>query len=477
MQQTITIKDWYSTWQNSPDKLYEQIQTLITHHSNLEKEISEKQAVLDVKKAELNGMNSLLQSFARFQTIVDKHSQDLDSRKGETIRQYQQLIPQHDAKTLLEKQLQHARDARQNYEKERNQMDSLRRTDDIMQGRHDYYKEHINRLESEQKDLNERLDLWMHAFNLQHPPVQLAELDEVFADGKDWSKIRSNLKQINTDTLLCQAKVDDLKDILVEKLFELTKGKVSQGVKDYTGAEIISKGSKFTMTALKNLVYGDVQTSNWTVDEHKNQLIGQLIINYMKKYKLLDAEMKRKKFAITIGDELPSGILQMAKVYVAKKRKIGVGDKLAGRHGNKGIVSKVVRQEDMPFLEDGRPVDLVLNPLGVPSRMNLGQIFEAILGAAGKRMGVKFATEASVAHNINSPVDCNLERIILLPEIKRRLRRDFPAEDFGLLKGSKEGVIQLNIKAMHAYGKARKVDDIGELWCPWHSGSRSSSTS
>ena len=189
-----------------------------------------------------------------------------------------------------------------------------------------------------------------------------------------------------------EAKVEDLKDILIDKLMELTKGKTSQGVKDYTGAEIITKGSKFTATALRNLEYGDVQISNWTTDEHKNELIAKLIINFMKKYKLLDAEMKRKKFAITIGDELPNGILQMAKVYVAKKRKIGVGDKLAGRHGNKGIVSKVVRQEDMPFLEDGRPVDLVLNPLGVPSRMNLGQIFEAILGAAGKKLGVKFAT-------------------------------------------------------------------------------------
>ena len=188
------------------------------------------------------------------------------------------------------------------------------------------------------------------------------------------------------------AKIEDLKDILVEKLLVLTDGKVSQGVKDYTGAEIISKGSKFTMTNLKNLEYGDVQVSNWTEDDHNNKMIAQLITNFMKKFKLLDAEMKRKKFAITIGDELPSGILQMGKVYVAKKRKIGVGDKLAGRHGNKGIVSKVVRQEDMPFLEDGRPVDLVLNPLGVPSRMNLGQIFEAILGAAGKRLGVKFAT-------------------------------------------------------------------------------------
>ena len=189
-----------------------------------------------------------------------------------------------------------------------------------------------------------------------------------------------------------QAKNDDLKDILVEKLLKLTDGLTSQGVKDYSGTEVITKGAKFTVTNLKNLEYDGVQSSGWTTDEHANGLIATLIRNYIRKYKLLDAELKRRKFAITIGDELPSGILQMAKVYVAKKRKIGVGDKLAGRHGNKGIVSKVVRQEDMPFLEDGRPVDLVLNPLGVPSRMNLGQIFEAILGAAGKRLGVKFAT-------------------------------------------------------------------------------------
>ena len=189
-----------------------------------------------------------------------------------------------------------------------------------------------------------------------------------------------------------EAKVDDLKEILIDKLLELTEGEVSQGVKDYTGSEVITKGSTFTVANLKNLEYGDVHISNWTADAHKNLLISQLIINFMKKFKLLDAEMKRKKFAITIGDELPSGVLQMAKVYVAKKRKISVGDKLAGRHGNKGIVSKIVRQEDMPFLADGRPVDLVLNPLGVPSRMNLGQIFEAILGAAGRKLGVKFAT-------------------------------------------------------------------------------------
>ena len=189
-----------------------------------------------------------------------------------------------------------------------------------------------------------------------------------------------------------EAKNDDLKDILVDKLLTLTEGKVSQGVKDYTGAEIITKGSKFTTAALKNLEYDGVQSNNWTDDDHTNGLIQTLIMNYIRKYKQLDAELKRRKFAITIGDELPSGILQMAKVYIAKKRKIQVGDKLAGRHGNKGIVSKVVRTEDMPFMADGRPVDMVLNPLGVPSRMNLGQIFECILGAAGKKLGVKFAT-------------------------------------------------------------------------------------
>lgn len=204
-------------------------------------------------------------------------------------------------------------------------------------------------------------------------------------------------KRLDRQTLLkideeYEAKNEDLKDILVEKLLELTEDMVSQGVKDYFNAEIITKGNKFTMAALKNLDYEGIQSSGWTDDEHTNSLIQRLIMNYIRKYKQLDAEMKRRKFAITIGDELPSGVLQTAKVYIAKKRKIQVGDKLAGRHGNKGIVSKVVRMEDMPFLEDGRPVDLVLNPMGVPSRMNLGQIFEAILGAAGKRLGVKFAT-------------------------------------------------------------------------------------
>ncbi len=189
-----------------------------------------------------------------------------------------------------------------------------------------------------------------------------------------------------------EAKMAELKTILVNKLMTLTDGLTSVGVKDYMNSEIIAKGAKFTRRVLEELDFHAIQVSAWTNDDAKNELIKQVILNYLKKYKELDAELRRKKFDLTIGDELPTGIVQMAKVYIAKKRKIQVGDKMAGRHGNKGIVSKIVRQEDMPFLEDGTPVDICLNPLGVPSRMNLGQIFEAVLGWAGRNLNVKFAT-------------------------------------------------------------------------------------
>ncbi len=224
-------------------------------------------------------------------------------------------------------------------------------------------------------------------------------LNGVVIDRKLFSKVNKSRSSKASDKVLLQ-KLDDefeketkkLKELMVTKLAKLCKDKTSQGVKDTIGTEVIAKGAKFTKTVLMPLDYASLQLCGWTTDEHTNELISQLVINYLKKYNQMDAVLKRKKFAITIGDELPSGIMQMAKVYIAKKRKIGVGDKMAGRHGNKGIVSKVVRQEDMPFLEDGRPVDIVLNPLGVPSRMNLGQIFEAVLGAAGQKLGVKFAT-------------------------------------------------------------------------------------
>ena len=183
-----------------------------------------------------------------------------------------------------------------------------------------------------------------------------------------------------------------LKAVLIEKLQTITAGQVSQGVKDFIGVDIISKGVSFDGFNFGTINYETVNLSKWTADEHVNNMVTAVITNYLRKSKEIDSELRRKKFDISIGDELPSGIMQMAKVYIAKKRKIGVGDKMAGRHGNKGIVSRVVRQEDMPFLEDGTPVDIVLNPLGVPSRMNLGQIFETVLGWAGRELGEKFAT-------------------------------------------------------------------------------------
>ncbi len=197
------------------------------------------------------------------------------------------------------------------------------------------------------------------------------------------------LQQIQEDF---DKKVEELKDLLIDKLLVLTKDKTSTGIKNNLGETAIAKGAKFTKTILKNLDFSSIQLSKWTNAPHKNELISALIINYLKKYNEYDAALKRKNYAITIGDDLPAGVVQMAKVYIAKKRKIGVGDKMAGRHGNKGIVSKIVRSEDMPFLEDGTPVDIVLNPLGVPSRMNLGQIFEAVLGYAGYKLDTKFAT-------------------------------------------------------------------------------------
>jgi DNA-directed RNA polymerase subunit beta len=186
--------------------------------------------------------------------------------------------------------------------------------------------------------------------------------------------------------------VINLKEKLIDKIFHLVNGKTSQGVVDMFGQELIPRGVKFTQKMLTEIDYLNVNAAKWTTDKHKNELIKQVVHNYILKYKEFDAEHKRKKFNVTIGDEMPAGIVQLAKVYIAKKRKIKVGDKMAGRHGNKGIVAKIVRDEDMPFLDDGTPVDIVLNPLGVPSRMNLGQIYETVLGWAGEKLGMKFAT-------------------------------------------------------------------------------------
>jgi DNA-directed RNA polymerase subunit beta len=183
-----------------------------------------------------------------------------------------------------------------------------------------------------------------------------------------------------------------IKDILVEKLFGILSGKTSQGVLNVYGEEMIPKGTKFTMKNLNDVDYTNVNATNWTTDSEKNEVIRLILGNYKNRLNQEIAAFKRKEFAVSVGDELPTGILKLAKVYVAQKRKLKVGDKMAGRHGNKGIVARIEREENLPFMEDGTPVDIVLNPLGVPSRMNLGQIYETVLGWAAKELGVKFAT-------------------------------------------------------------------------------------
>ena len=188
-------------------------------------------------------------------------------------------------------------------------------------------------------------------------------------------------------------KFSELKDILVEKLYSLLSGKTSQGVFNDLGEEVFPKGKKFTQKMLNSAEdFAHLVSTKWVTDKSVNEVVSQIIHNYKIKENDLQGSLRREKFTISVGDELPSGILKLAKVYVAKKRKLKVGDKMAGRHGNKGIVAKIVREEDMPFLEDGKPVDIVLNPLGVPSRMNIGQIYETVLGWAGLKLDKKYAT-------------------------------------------------------------------------------------
>ncbi len=223
-------------------------------------------------------------------------------------------------------------------------------------------------------------------------------LSGVVIDKKLFSRVTKDKKGKATKALLDQIDEKFDRDIaalrvtLEDKLFTLVAGKTSQGVKDYYGTEVIGKGVKFTLKQLQEIDYLNINPSKWTTDKDKNDLIFRVINNFIMKYKEAEAVSRRERYNVTIGDELPAGIIQLAKIYIAKKRKLQIGDKMAGRHGNKGIVSRVVRAEDMPFLADGTPVDIVLNPLGVPSRMNLGQIYETVLGWAGKELGVKFAT-------------------------------------------------------------------------------------
>jgi DNA-directed RNA polymerase subunit beta len=210
---------------------------------------------------------------------------------------------------------------------------------------------------------------------------------------KDKRKRAKDKEDIDALEAVYYRKFDELKAVLVDKLFAIVNGKTAQGIFNDLGEEIIPKGKKYTLKMLNSVDdYTHLTSGTWTTDEHTNSLVLDLIHNYKIKENDLQGSLRREKFTISVGDELPAGIIKLAKVYIAKKRKLKVGDKMAGRHGNKGIVARIVRQEDMPFLEDGTPVDIVLNPLGVPSRMNIGQIYETVLGWAGQKLGRTYAT-------------------------------------------------------------------------------------
>ncbi|MFY7670150.1 DNA-directed RNA polymerase subunit beta [Tenacibaculum sp. MEBiC06402] len=209
---------------------------------------------------------------------------------------------------------------------------------------------------------------------------------------KDKNKRARDKEAVATLEASFVSKFEDLKDRLIDKLFGLVTGKTSQGIHNDLGEEVLPKGKKFTQKMLNSVDDFTHLSGTWTTDKELNKLVGELIHNYKIKVNDLQGVLRREKFTISVGDELPAGILKLAKIYIAKKRKLKVGDKMAGRHGNKGIVARIVRQEDMPFLEDGTPVDIVLNPLGVPSRMNIGQIYETVLGWAGQKLNQKYAT-------------------------------------------------------------------------------------
>ena len=221
------------------------------------------------------------------------------------------------------------------------------------------------------------------------------------AKGKD----KEDLEKLDLDFNL---EAENLKGILASKLYQIVSGKACKGVKNILGEDVIKKGIKFTKKMLASLDYTMINPDKWTGSDETNDLVNKTIENFLRRYNEVYGEYRRMRFAITIGDELPAGVLQLAKVQIAQKRRIKVGDKLAGRHGNKGIVSRVVRDEDMPFLEDGTPVDIILNPLGVPSRMNLGQIYETILGWAGQKLNRRYYTpvfDGASLEQINNEID------------------------------------------------------------------------
>ena len=210
---------------------------------------------------------------------------------------------------------------------------------------------------------------------------------------KDKRKRSEEKQAIESLEIEYEVKFQKLKDVLVEKLNTLVNGKTSQGISNDLGEEVLPKGKKFNQKMLNAVDdFAHLVSSAWTADDKINTMVNDLLHNYKIKLNDMQGKLRRDKFTISVGDELPAGLMKLAKVYIAKKRKLKVGDKMAGRHGNKGIVARIVREADMPFLEDGTPVDIVLNPLGVPSRMNIGQIYETVLGWAGQKLGEKYAT-------------------------------------------------------------------------------------
>ena len=259
--------------------------------------------------------------------------------------------------------------------------------------------------------------------------VKTALYAKLSKEGSRRSSARNDQKtRIELRQAEFEAKVEKLRSEFITKLAVLTKNKKSAGVSDLYGVEVIAKDKKFTTELLKGIDYENINSGKWTTDKDANVLIRELINNYCIAYKTEEAVCKREVDKIKVGDDLPNGVMQLAKVYIAKKRKITVGDKMAGRHGNKGIVAKIVRQEDMPFLEDGTPVDIVLNPLGVPSRMNLGQIYETVLGWAGAKLGLKFSTPIFDGASIEEI--CNLTDKAGLPRFGKTQLRDGGTGDY-----------------------------------------------
>ena len=256
MQSIVTIKDWYTIWQKTPEQIYEQIQKLITDWQSTEQEFAAKQTTLNAETAKLKEIKSLLQSHEQTLSIIKKRQEDIENRIEENNNQYKQLISEHDINILYQTHLQNVEKTKRELQEAQNRMNEIRHDCDITQGRHNYYLSHIETLENEEKLLGEKLDLWMHAFNLQHPPVQRGELDEVFADGKDWSTIRNNLKQINKDLLLCQAKVEDLNSRIIA--LDTEDGRCKNGTADIqesiaTKQQTLTKQRNETMMQIARL--------------------------------------------------------------------------------------------------------------------------------------------------------------------------------------------------------------------------------